>query len=84
MAGKIASEDQEAVFRPFPKASDAQNPETTEVVGKDATKLKPPIVKDTVTSSGSTPATSKKKKKKKKKKPEESSVGCQFLFEAGD
>jgi hypothetical protein len=80
MAGRIASEEQDAIFRPYPKASDAQESETTKVVGKDVTKLKPPIVKDKTNSSGSTQATSKKKKKPKKK----SSVGYHFLFEVGE
>jgi hypothetical protein len=87
MAGRIAQKEQDAIFRPYAKANDAQKSETAKVVGKDVTKLKPPIVEDTANSSGSTHATSKKKKKKKekKKKPkEESSVSYQFLFEGGD
>jgi len=79
MAGKIAIEEQDAVFHPYPEASDVQESETTKVVGKDVTKLKPPIVKDKTNSSGSTQVTSKKKKKPKKK----SSVGYHFLFEVG-
>lgn len=75
MAGRIANEEQDAIFRPYSHASDAHNPESTKVAGKDVTKLKPPIVKDTAKSGGSTPATSKKKKKPKKK----SSVGYQSL-----
>lgn len=81
MAGKIALEEQDAIFYPYPSASDARGSETTEVVGKDVTKLKPPVGKDKANSSVSTHATSKKKKKKPKKK---SSVGYQFLFDVGD
>ncbi len=76
MAGRIANEEQDAIFHPYPSESEAQ---TTKVAGKDATKLDPPIVKDEATSSAST---SKKKKKKKAKK--KSSVGYQFLFEVGN
>jgi len=86
MAGRVTHQEQDAIFRPYLKANDAQKSETAEVVGKDVTKLKPPI-EDTAHSSGATHATSKKKKKKKKqeKKPkEESSVSYQFLFEGGD
>jgi hypothetical protein len=78
MAGRIANEEQDAIFRPYPSASEAQKSETNKVAGKDVTQLKPPIVKDKASSSGSAHAASKKKKKKKPKK--KSSVGYQFLF----
>ena len=81
MAGRIATAEQDAIFRPYPNASDAHKSETTKVAGKDVTKLKPPIVENSTNSSGSAHATSKKKKKKPKKK---SSVGYQFLFEVAD
>jgi hypothetical protein len=67
MAGRITTEEQDATFRPYANASEAQKSETTKVAGKDDTKSKPPIDEDVADSSGSAHATSKKKKKPKKK-----------------
>lgn len=80
MAGRIADEEQDAIFRPYPNTSEAQRSQTTKEGGKNVTKLEPPIVEDKATSSASAQATSTKKKKKKKRPKKKSSVGYQLLL----
>jgi hypothetical protein len=67
MAGRVANEEQGAIFRPYSGSTEAQKAEAAKVAGKDATALEPPIGEDMVDSSGPVQGTSKKKKKRKKK-----------------